>query len=220
MVPMTRKQFEKELEQLHFQLLDMGTLVEEALYRAIRALIQKDVEAANEVITNDLKINQAEMEIENACRKLIALQQPVGSDLRRIIATLKVTTDLERMGDHAVSLADAVIQLKDEQYAKPLIDIPNMAQIVKKMVHDVLEAYVKVDTEAAKEIAKRDDEVDKYYYDIFAELVEMMKQDKDVIYQASHLLLVAQYLERIGDYATNICESIVYLSTGESVELN
>ena len=172
------------------------------------------------VVEGDRAINEAEVEIEKKCFTLIALQQPVGSDLRRIATTLKVSTDLERMADHAVSIAKTTISLKDETYAKPLIDIPKMGEVVKKMVHDVLSAYIQMDREAAEAIAKQDDVIDEYFNTIFTELIELMSKDQAWINQATHLLLTAQYLERIGDYVTNICESIVYMSSGEVVELN
>lgn len=215
-----RNQFDEQLQQLHDLLLKMGTMVEESVYLAVRSLIHKDVQLANQVVSSDQTINKLEIDIEKKCLNLIALQQPVGGDLRRIIATLKVSTDLERMADHAVSIAETAIELKDDVYAKPLIDIPKMAQIVKKMVHDVLEAYISSDHKAAKEIAQRDDKVDEFYQHIFSDLIKIMNEDTALIRQASYLLMVAQYIERIGDYVTNICESIVYLATGDSVELN
>ncbi|WP_154669897.1 phosphate signaling complex protein PhoU [Bacillus niameyensis] len=216
----TRSQFEEQLQKLHGYLLKMGTMVEESVHNAVRSLIHKDVKLAHQVMIRDKEINQAEMEIEKICLNLIALQQPVGSDLRKIITALKVSTDLERMGDHAVNIAETTIKLQNEIYAKPLIDIPKMAELVKRMIRDVLEAYIEVNQESAVKIADKDDEVDSYYQKVFNDLVRIMNEEKMLINQASHLLLVAQYLERIGDYVTNICESIIYLSSGESVELN
>ncbi|MBS4205074.1 phosphate signaling complex protein PhoU [Lederbergia citrea] len=215
-----RSQFDERLNELHQQLLTMGTMVEEAVYKAVKSLTDKDVNLAKSVVEYDKAINDAEIGIEKTCFTLIALQQPVGSDLRRIATTLKVATDLERMADHAVSIAKTTLSLKDETYAKPLIDIPKMGQLVQAIVRDSLGAYIQMDHEAAVEIAKQDDIIDDYFNIIFTDLIELMGKDKNIISQGTHLLLAAQYLERIGDYATNICEWIVYMSVGKMVELN
>ncbi|GAB7388605.1 phosphate signaling complex protein PhoU [Bacillaceae bacterium] len=215
-----RQNFEEKLDDLHRKLLAMGALVEEAIFKSIKSLVEKDASLAEEVIRNDEKINELELEIEKGCFSVIALHQPVGSDLRRVGTQLKVATDLERMGDHAVGIAKTTLRLKDETYAKPLIDIPQMADLVKEMVRDALNAYISLDKEAAEEIAARDDRVDKYYSRIFNDLVEIMRKDERVINQGTQLLLVAQFLERIADYVTNLCEWIVYLSTGRKTDLN
>ncbi|MCJ8007674.1 phosphate signaling complex protein PhoU [Lederbergia wuyishanensis] len=215
-----RSQFGEKLNELHQELLTMGMMVEEAVYKAVKSLLEKDVDLAKSVLDGDKAINEAEIGIEKTCFSLIALQQPVGSDLRRIATTLKVATDLERMADHAVSFAQTTISLKDEKYAKPLIDIPKMGELVQKIVRDSLSAYIKMDHEAAVEIAKQDDVIDEYFNKVFTDLIDLMGKDKNLIHQGTHLLLAAQYLERIGDYATNICEWIVYMSQGKMVELN
>ncbi|MBD8004594.1 phosphate signaling complex protein PhoU [Bacillus norwichensis] len=215
-----RNQFDEQLQSLHHRLLTMGMLVEEALYQAVKALVDKDVKLAQEVIDGDREINDAEMEIERKCFTLIALQQPVGSDLRRIATTLKVSTDLERIADHAVSIAKTTVRLQGEIYAKPLIDIPKMGKLVQDMVRDALDAYIHMDMDKAKVIANRDDEVDALYKEIFTDLIGLMMKDQSLINQSTHLLLTAQYLERIGDYVTNICEWIVYMDSGKKVELN
>ena len=215
-----RGMFEEQLNELHKDLLNMGTHVEEAVYQAVKALVNKDEVLAKTVIVGDQFINELEVDIEKKCLTLIALQQPVGSDLRRIATTLKISTDLERMGDHAVSIAETALKLKNETYGKPLIDIEKMADIVKKMVHDVLNAYIYLSEVDAKRIAKIDDQVDKLYLTVCNELTELMKKDNQLIYQGTHLLLAAQFIERIGDYATNICESIIYMVTGRVVEMN
>lgn len=215
-----RNQFDEQLQSLHHRLLRMGMLVEEAVHQAVKALADKNVRLAQDVIDGDREINDAEMEIEKKCFMLIALQQPVGSDLRRIATTLKVSTDLERIGDHAVSIAKTTVRLQGEAYAKPLIDIPKMGKLVQEMVRDALDAYIKMDKAEAKIIATRDDEVDALYKEIFTDLVGLMTQEQSMVNQATHLLLTAQYLERIGDYVTNICEWIVYMDSGRKVELN
>ncbi|MEK3887942.1 phosphate signaling complex protein PhoU [Bacillus sp. FSL K6-3431] len=215
-----RSQFDEQLNGLHQQLLTMGMMVEEAVFKSVKSLSEKDVVLAQSIVTGDKAINDAEIAIEKACFSLLALQQPVGGDLRRIATTLKVATDLERMADHAVSIAETTIILKDETYAKPLIDIPKMGEHVQKIVRDSISAYIQLDHKGAYKIALQDDAIDAQYRKVFSELIDMMTKDKQLISQATHLLLVAQYLERIGDYATNICEWIVYMEAGQIVELN
>jgi len=217
---MTRHAFEEQLDVLHRKLLTMGTLVEEAIHKSIKSLVERDMMLAEQVITSDPVINDLEQEIQSECFRLIALQQPVGSDLRLLGTMLKLVTDLERMGDHAVSIAKTTRRLMAEPYVKPLIDIPLMADHVKAMVRDCLNAYIARNKEAAEEIAARDDIVDKLFSTIFHDLIEVMTKNGTAISQGTHLLLVAQYLERIADHVTNICEWIIYMSTGKMTDLN
>ncbi|GIO04315.1 phosphate transport system regulatory protein PhoU [Brevibacillus reuszeri] len=217
---MTRHAFEEQLDVLHRKLLTMGTLVEEAIHKSIKSLVERDMMLAEQVITSDPVINDLEQEIQSECFRLIALQQPVGSDLRLLGTMLKLVTDLERMGDHAVSIAKTTRRLMAEPYVKPLIDIPLMADHVKAMVRDCLNAYIARNKEAAEEIAARDDIVDKLFSTIFRDLIEVMTKNGTAISQGTHLLLVAQYLERIADHVTNICEWIIYMSTGKMTDLN
>lgn len=217
---MTRHAYEEQLDVLHRKLMSMGMLVEEAIHKSIKSLVERDVQLAEEVIVKDSMINELEHEIESGCFRLIALQQPVGSDLRRLGTMLKLVTDLERMGDHAVSISKTTRRMMAEPYVKPLIDIPLMADHVKAMVRDCLNAYIAVDQEAAKEIAARDDIVDKLFSTIFRDLIEVMTKNSHAISQGTHLLLVAQYLERVADHVTNICEWIIYMSTGKMTDLN
>lgn len=217
---MTRHAFEEQLDVLHRKLLTMGTLVEEAIHKSIKSLVERDMMLAEQVITSDPVINELEQEIQSECFRLIALQQPVGSDLRLLGTMLKLVTDLERMGDHAVSIAKTTRRLMAEPYVKPLIDIPLMADHVKAMVRDCLNAYIARNKEAAEEIAARDDIVDKLFSTIFRDLIEVMTKNGTAISQGTHLLLVAQYLERIADHVTNICEWIIYMSTGKMTDLN
>lgn len=217
---MTRYAFEEQMDVLHRKMMTMGSLVEEAIHKSIKSLVERDVQLAEQVIDNDKMINELEHEIQSGCFQLIALQQPVGNDLRRLGTMLKLVTDLERMGDHAVSIAKTTKRLMNEEYVKPLIDIPLMADHVKEMVRDSLNAYIARDKEAAEQIALRDDVVDKLYSTVFRDLVALMTKNSDSISQATHLLLVAQYLERIADHVTNICEWIIYMSTGKMTDLN
>lgn len=217
---MSRHAFEEQQDILHRKLLTMGTLVEEAIHKSIKSLVERDIKLAEEIIAHDPVINELEQEIQSECFRLIALQQPVGSDLRRLGTMLKLVTDLERMGDHAVSIAKTTRRLMAEPYVKPLIDIPLMADHVKAMVRDCLNAYIARNKEAAEEIAARDDIVDKLFSTIFRDLIEVMTKNGTAISQGTHLLLVAQYLERIADHVTNICEWIIYMSTGKMTDLN
>ncbi|QQE73529.1 phosphate signaling complex protein PhoU [Brevibacillus composti] len=217
---MTRHVFEEQLDGLHRKLMSMGTLVEEAIHKSIKSLVERDLQLAEQVIASDHLINELEQEIEMGCFQMIALQQPVGGDLRRLGTMLKLVTDLERMGDHAVSIAKTTRRLMAEPYVKPLIDIPLMADHVKAMVRDSLNAYIGLDKQAAEEIALRDDIVDKLFSTIFRDLIDVMTKNSQSISQGTHLLLVAQYLERIADHVTNICEWIIYMSTGKLTDLN
>jgi len=217
---LARPVFEERLEDLNKTLLNMGFLVQEAIYKAVKSLTDKNTQLAQEVLQDDEKINALEVEIEKKCFELIALQQPVGKDLRRIATMLKVSTDLERMGDHAVSISKTTIRLEKEPYAKPLIDIPKMADIVKEMVQEVLEAFVNQDQEKAVQVSKKDDQIDELFGNIFMEVSELMQKNPEMIRQGPYFLLVAQNLERIGDYVTNMCEWIVYLQTAKLVDLN
>jgi phosphate transport system protein len=198
----------------------MGTLVEEAIHKAIKSLMEKDSDLAEEVIAGDSRINELEQQIEAGCFQLIALQQPVGSDLRRVGTMLKLVTDLERMGDHAVSIAKTTRRLMSESFPREVANIQEMADHVKAMVRDSLNAYIAKDRELAEEVAARDDIVDKHYSNMFRELVNEMAGQKQTISQGMQLLLVAQYLERIADHVTNICEWIFYMTTGKMTDLN
>lgn len=217
---MTRHVFEEQLDQLHRNLMAMGTLVEEAIHKAIKSLMEKDSRLAEEVIAGDSRINELEQQIEAGCFQLIALQQPVGSDLRRLGTMLKLVTDLERMGDHAVSIAKTTRRLQDESFPTEITNIQEMADHVKAMVRDGLNAYIAKDRERAEEVAARDDIVDKFYANMFRELVNAMASHKQTISQGMQLLLVAQYLERIADHVTNICEWIFYMTTSKMTDLN
>ncbi|MBA3927308.1 phosphate signaling complex protein PhoU [Listeria rustica] len=215
-----RKIFNEQLNELHQHLLEMGMLVNEAIYKAVKSLVNRDHELAENVIASDRSINNMELALEQRSFELIALQQPVGIDLRKIVTVLKASSDLERIGDHAVSIAKTTILVGRTKVVKPIPEIQEMGDIVKIMVHDVLKAYLAEDEEAAREIATRDNEVDKLQRVIYTKCIHFMQEDPDHLEEISYLLLVAQYLERIGDYVTNVCEWIVYLKSGEIEELN
>lgn len=216
----SRQHYLDKLADLQRELLRMGCSMEEAVKKAITALVNHDAELAQEVIEGDEALDELLMSIESQCIKLIATEQPVAKDLRLIFAALKISTDLERMADYAVDMAKIAIRLADEVYIKPLIDIPRMADLAIDMVQDSLEAYVKQDATAAEDISHRDDIIDGLYKQIFRELLTYMIEDPKNINQATYFIFVARSLERIGDHATNVCEWIIYLVTGERKDLN
>ncbi|MBS4540101.1 phosphate signaling complex protein PhoU [Clostridium sp. D2Q-11] len=213
-----RKYFDKELENLHDSLLKMGVMVEEMIDISIDSLLKQDDVLADKVIELDDRVDEMEIKIEKKCLELIALQQPMAKDLRDISAILKIITDLERIGDHGVNIAKVTKKLSKEDYIKPLIDIPRMANISKKMIRKSLDSFVKKDIELAKEAAKMDDEIDDIYEKIYLELLEMLTQNKEIMTQVVNLLFIGRYIERIADHTTNICERIIYMVSGIRVE--
>lgn len=216
-----RRVFEEELNDLHLRFSEMGMMVNEAIYKSVKAFINHDKELAKEVIANDHFINERELDLEKRSFEMIALQQPVTTDLRIIVTVMKASSDLERMADHAVSIAKSTIRVKGNKRIPEIeAEIADMADKVKVMVEEVLEAYVKNDSKKAKKIAKMDGEVDLYFKQIYKSCIEEIKANSEIVVGASDYMLVAGYLERIGDYVTNICEWIVYLSTGKVSELN
>lgn len=217
---MNRTHFEKELEELHYDVLKMGSLAEEAIANSIASLVNHDTELAQKVIDDDDRIDKIEVEIDNKCAKIIVTQQPIARDLRIVLTGLKIVTDLERMADHAVDIAKTTLRIAHQNYIKPLIDIPRMAEIVREMVKMSLDSYVRQDLELARAIGEKDDIVDALYKQIFRELLTYMMEDPRNIDQATQFLFVARYLERIADHATNICEWVIYLDTGEHIDLN
>lgn len=217
---MSRKVFEANLEELHNDLLRMGSIVEKQIHDCIDALVSQNTEKAEKIMKNDDAVDDLESEIEDKAIKLIAMQQPLASDLRNIFTTTKIVTDLERMADHAVDIAKITLRLKDEKYIKQLIDIPRMAEIVELMIKDSLDAYVEGDIEKAYAVCKRDDKVDAIYKEVFKELLELMIQNPKTVNQATQFLFICKFLERIADHTTNICEWTIYLVTGEKVDLN
>jgi phosphate transport system protein len=217
---MTRGTFDLNLQELHNDLLRMGSIVEKQIHQCVEALVNQDVELANSVINNDDLVDGLQKEIEDKCIKLIARQQPLAKDLRTIFTTIKIVTDLERMADHAVDIAKIVHRLKAETYIKQLIDIPRMAGIVNTMIKESLDSYVDGNVEKAYEICKLDDKVDAIYKQVFSELLVNMMKDTASINQATQFLFICKFLERVADHATNICESTIYLETGEQIDLN
>ncbi|WP_346880163.1 MULTISPECIES: phosphate signaling complex protein PhoU [unclassified Clostridium] len=217
---MTRNSFDLKLQQLHEDLMAMGEAVAKQIEDSIDSLKKQDEILAEKVIQKDDVIDDFEEDIEDKCIKLMATEQPLASDLRRIFITTKIITDLERMGDHAVDIAKISKKLIGETYIKELIDIPNMAKIVEKMIKDSLEVYITTDINRAHEVSKMDDQVDRLFKSIFDELLVIMRNDQTTINQASQFLFICKFLERMADHATNICEWTIYLESGEKLKLN
>jgi len=216
----TRTTFDQALDELKHDILRMGFYVEEAISRAVDSLAKQDESMAQSVLEGDILIDNQQQEIEDKCMKLIATQQPLAKDLRRIAAGLMIITDLERMGDLACDIAKITKRLVGQSLIKPLIDIPRMAQLAQKMVKEALDAYVREDVQLATTMAADDDLVDSLHNQVFRELLVYMMENPKIINQATALLFASRHLERIADHATNIGERIVYLVTGERKELN
>ncbi len=212
--------FAEKMSWLQDHLQFMGSLVEEAIGRSIEALKKQDMDLARAVIAGDDRIDQLEQEIEEKCLEVIATQQPMAKDLRRVATLFKMINDLERMADYATSISKITLRIADQPFIKPLVDIPRMAVLSQKMVKQSLDAYVREDVEMAVEVGTDDDEVDKLFGQIFRELLTIMMENPKTITQATHLLFVGRWLERISDHATNIAEEVIFLVTGEKRNLN
>lgn len=215
-----RHHFSDKIQKIDRDIIRMGTRVEEAVTLAIQALVEKDTALAQSVIMQDEEINSLEIQIQDELTILIATEQPVAKDLRHVITSLKIVAQLERMGDQAVHIAKATCDIADQEYVKPLIDIPKMAEIGVGMLQDVLSAFTESDDAFATAIAKRDDSVDNLRDQIIRELFTYMVQDMQKISQITSLIYIARWLERFADHVTNICEWVVYDSIGKHVELN
>jgi phosphate transport system protein len=214
---MERHHFEAELQNLRNQLLTMGGLVEERVHRAVHSLVNRKEEAAQRIIAADNEINDLQMDIDDRCLKLLATQTPLAVDLRLITSAMKINADLERIGDQAVNIAESVLVLIPQAPLKPLIDIPRMAAIAEKMIRDALDAFVKKDAELARDVLRRDDEVDELKDQVFRELLTYMMADPGTIQRALSLILISRNLERIADHATNIAEDVIFITEAKDV---
>ena len=217
---MLRQSFDRELHRLQDEMLVLGSMVEKAIIRSVEALKNRDLEAARQIVADDLKINRKRFDIEEECIQLVATQQPMAGDLRVIVSVLHIIVDLERMADHAEGIARITIMMGGEPPLKPLIDIPRMADKAVEMLRRSLVAFINRDVEEARRICEEDDLVDGLYDQVYRELLTYMLQDPRNITRATYLLWAAHNLERIADRATNICERVVFLATGKMEELN
>jgi phosphate transport system protein len=211
------RHFEGELGRLRERLLVMGGLVEERVRMAIAGLVRRDPATVRDVIDGDGPVNQLHLEIDERAFTLLALHQPMASDLRAIVAAIKINTDLERVGDLAVNIAEATDRYLLHPAVKPLIDIPRMAEIAQGMLRDALDAFVRRDTALAQTVLDRDDELDRLKSQVFRELLTYMLQDPRTIEPALDLVLVSRHLERVGDHATNIAEDVIFIVLARDV---
>jgi phosphate transport system protein len=214
---MERHHFEEELQALKNRLLNMGALVEERVHQATFALIERRPDAIDRVIAGDGEVNDLQIEIDDRCLKLLALQQPMASDLRLITAAMKINADLERIGDQAVNIAENAQRILSHPPLKPLIDLPRMAEIAQRMTRDSLDAFVRRDPELARNILARDDEVDQLKDQVFRVLLTYMMADPATIERALGLILISRNLERIADHATNIAEDVIFVVEAKDV---
>ncbi|MGI6727276.1 MAG: phosphate signaling complex protein PhoU [Anaerovoracaceae bacterium] len=216
---MMRNRFDTQLEQLNTELIRMGTLIEASISSAVKALVEQDQAQARKSILADQEIDEKEKEIEGLCLKLLLQQQPVARDLRLISATLKMITDMERIGDQAADISEIAIYLSEAPYVKKLETIPAMAQETIKMVSGSIDAFVMNDLSLAQKIVDADDIVDDLFLTVKNDLIDMIRENVDNGSQALDLLMVAKYFERIGDHAVNIAEWVKFSITGKHKEL-
>jgi phosphate transport system protein len=212
-----QRHFHEELEALKQTLLAMGGLVEDQIRRAMRALLERDDVIAQEVIDRDRQVNTYDIEVDEQCVNLLALHQPAAGDLRFITTAMKIVTDLERIGDQAVNIAQRALELNREPQLKPYIDLPRMADKAQRMVKESLDAFVSRDTDLARRVCAEDSEVDALKEQIFRELLTFMMEDARTIPRAIRLILISRFLERVADHATNIAEMVIYMVDSKMV---
>jgi phosphate transport system protein len=211
------RHFEEDLGMLKTRLLEMGGLAEERLQLSVRGLVERDLKLLEKVLTGDGDVNQLHIEIDDRCFKLLALQQPMAVDLRAIVGAVKINTDLERVGDLAVNIAEAAVRYLQHPPVKELIDIPRMALIAQEMLRDALDAYVRRDIGLAQRVLTRDDELDLLKSLVFRELLGYMLKDQSTIKASIDLILISRHLERIGDHATNLAEDVIFMVSAQDV---
>lgn len=215
-MPMQRH-IDQELAELKTQILRMGGLVEGQIERAIRALVERDVDLASQVIERDTLVNSLDVEIDENCIRLLALQSPAASDLRFVTTAMKISTELERMSDLAENICERVIELNEEPQLKPYIDIPRMANWTMRMVRECLDAFVRSDSTLARKVCADDDFVDNLTHQLFRELLSFMIESPGTITRAIRLTFIGKYIERIADHATNVAELVIYMVEGKIV---
>ena len=216
----TRTEFAGELQQLHDDVLRLGSMVDRQIARAIEALKKQDVIGAQQVIDLDSSVNTARWKVEDDTMRVIARQGPMAGDLRRILASVHIATNLERMGDHAEGIARLTLRTADQPPLDVLEAIPAMAKVTRSMLNDALQAFVEFDADRAREVALHDDEVDRLYERVYGELISVMIANPDTVPSATYQLWVSHNLERSADRVTNICERIIFAATGDFEEVN
>lgn len=215
-----RKRFDEQLNELNQEMIHMGNIIEQAIENALDALIHKDIKKANEIIKSDNEIDRQERKIENLCLQLLLQQQPVAKDLRFISATLKMITDMERIGDHATSIAELTIEMATQAHIKKLEHIEQMAKETIIMLINCLKSYIAQNLEIAKNVIRHDEKVDKLFFQVKKDLIQMIHEDCECGEDATNLLLIAKYFERIADHAVNIAKWIVFSITGKHEKLS
>lgn len=208
------RHFDRDLNLLKEKLITMAGLTESNIQLSIKILVERDENSHSLISQQEQKINALQVEIDDSCLKLLALHQPVAFDLRFIASAMRINAELERIGDQAVNITQSALELIKQPLLKPLVDIPKMADLVQSMVKDSLDSFVKQDSKLARDILKRDDQIDNYKEQIFRELLTFMLQDPTTISRALQLILISRHLERIADHSTNIAEDVVYLVEG------
>jgi phosphate transport system protein len=211
------RHFQEELQQLKARLLEMGGLAEEQVRLAVKGLVDRDRDLIDQVLTSDEPLNALHIEIDSRCFTLLALHQPMAVDLRAIVSAVKINTDLERVGDLAINIAEAARRYAQHPPVKKLIDIPRMASVAQMMLRDALDAFVRQDTDLAQQVLNKDDELDDLKTQIFRELLTYMLQDQSTIEPALDLILISRHLERIGDHATNVAEDVIFIVSARDV---
>ncbi len=213
----TDKAFEADLREVRESLLVMGDKVEQQIAKSMRALTERDSQLAEQVIDSDQEINCFEVDIDNLCRRTLALRQPEASDLRLITTALKIVTDLERIGDEAVNIAERAIELNQSPALAPYVNLPRLSDLAQEQVRRALDAFLRQDTQAAEAVLRNDDQLDNLFVKIFNELLGFMMEDSRTIRRATALVSICKYLERVGDHAMNVAEMVIYMVRGTDV---
>jgi len=213
-----KRHFEQEVESLKTNLIKMASLAEEAVGLSINALLKQNTDLAERIIRDDERINSLEIEIDNAIIDLLALQQPVAVDLRLILAAQKINNDLERIGDHAVNIAESVVALVKTRPEEPLLELPKMAEIAKEMLRNAIDGFIHNDSSLSEKVLLQDDEIDELNRKMMRDVIQIMKNDPDIIEGGSELIRVSRNLERVADLATNIAEEVIFIARARLVK--
>ncbi len=213
----TDRHYDAELKELNLKILEMGGFVEKQIVNGVAALLERDDGLARLTIERDHAVNRMDVDIDDLCIRLLALHQPAAKDLRLITTALKITTDLERIGDMAVNLCERTLELNREPQLKPFIDIPRMAEVAQRMLRESLDAFVREDVDLALKVCREDDAIDDLNGQLFRELLSYMVEEPRTVSRAIRLLFIAKYIERIADHATNIAEMVVFMVKGRSI---
>lgn len=211
------RRLDHDLDRVRQSLLKMGGMVEGMVAKATKSLLERNNDLSTEVIEGDRDVDHLEIEIDEACHLILGTKQPTAVDLRFLVAVMKINSDLERIGDSAVNIAQSVLQLNDQPILKPYIDLPHLSTLVQAMVRKSLDAFVRRDARLATEVCESDDAVDGLYKQLFRELLTYMIEDPKTVSRALHLLLISRNMERIADHATNIAEDVIYYVEGRDI---